>query len=58
MIKRFEEIESVKNRTLPERPLSATVEEKVLDIAQSFIENQRLSIRKAVQQCDISRISV
>jgi len=58
MLKRFEEIGSVKNHTIPRRLLSVTVEEKALDIAKSFVEDQRLSIRKAAQQHDTSRISV
>jgi len=48
-IKRFEEIGSVKNCTIPGRPLLATVEEKALDVTQSFVEDQRPSIRKAAQ---------
>jgi len=39
---------------MTERPLSATVEEKPLDVAQFFVEDKRLSIRKAAQQHDIS----
>jgi len=48
-MKRFEEIGSVKNCTIPGRLLSATVKEKALDVAQSFVEDQRPSIRKAAQ---------
>jgi len=58
MIKCFEKIGSVKNRTIPGRLLSATVEKKLLDVIQSFVEDQRLSIRKAAQQYDTSRMSV
>ena len=31
--KRFEEIGTMKNRKIPGRPLSATVEDKALDVA-------------------------
>jgi len=41
---------------IPGRPLSATVEEKALDVSQSFVKDQRLSIRKAVQQHDTNRM--
>jgi len=51
-IKRFEEIMSVKNRTILGRPLSVTVEEKELDIAQFFVEDQRPCISKPAQQHD------
>jgi len=57
MIKRFEKIGNVKNRTIPRKPLSVTVEEKTLDVAQSLVEDQRL-FRKAVQQHNTSRMSV
>jgi len=32
----------MKNRTILERPLLATVEKKVLDVAQPFVEDRRL----------------
>lgn len=48
----------MKNRRIPGKPLSATIEEKTLDVAQSFVEDPKLSIRKAAQQNDISRMSV
>jgi len=48
----------VKNRTIPGKSLSAIVEEKALDVAQSFVEDQRLSNHKVTQQHDTSRISV
>jgi len=57
-VKHFNETGSVKNRQIPGRPISATGEEKQLDVAQSFVENVHLSIRKANQQHDISRMSV
>jgi len=43
MIKRFKEIGNMKNHTIPGRPLSAIVEAKALDVAQSFVKDQRLS---------------
>jgi len=57
-VKRFNETGNVKNRQIPGRPISAIGEEKQLDVAQSFVENVHLSIRKANQQHDISRMSV
>jgi len=48
-IKRFKEIGSVKNRTILGRSLLATIEEKTLDVAQSFVEVQKLAIHKADQ---------
>jgi len=53
----FNETGSVKNRQIPGRLISATGEEKQLDVAQSFVENVHLNIRKANQQHDISRMS-
>jgi len=35
-IKHFEEIRSVRNRTIPGRPMSATVKEKALDYCTIF----------------------
>jgi len=37
-MKRFEKIESVKNRTIPGKTLSAAIEKKTLDVAQ-FVED-------------------
>lgn len=45
MIKHFEEIASVKNRTISGRLVSTNLE-KVLDIVQFFVEDLNLFIRK------------
>lgn len=57
-VRRFNETGSVKNRQIPGRPISAIGEEKQLDVAQLFVENVHLSIRKVNQQHDISRMFV
>jgi len=58
-IRRFNEIGSVKNRSVLGRPKSATNPEKSLDtrILQSFIKNPHDSSRKALQH-DIDQKSV
>jgi len=43
----FEEIGNVKNYIISGWLLLVTVEEKTLDVAQSFVEDQKLSDRKA-----------
>jgi len=37
----------LKNRQIPRRSISATCEEKQLNIAQLFVENPHLNLRKA-----------
>lgn len=57
-IRRFEETGSVKNRQIPGRPTSVTNEENQMEIAQAFVEYPHLTIRRAAEQHDISRMSV
>lgn len=53
-VKRFEETGSVKSCPKSGCPVSATGDEKQLDIALSFVEDPHLTIRKAAQQPSIS----
>jgi len=49
-IKRFKEIGSVKKLyNFRKATVGNTIDEKALDVAQSFIEDQRLSICKVAQ---------
>lgn len=57
-IQRFEDTGGVKNRRNPGRPTSVTNEEKQMEIAEAFVENPHLSIRRAAEQHDISKMSV
>ncbi|XP_025161897.1 uncharacterized protein LOC112590227 [Harpegnathos saltator] len=49
-IRRFVETGINKNRQKSGRPRSQTTEERQFEVTQSFVENPRLSIRKASQQ--------
>jgi len=55
-VKRFEQIDSIKNRAKPDRP--ATSPDKVLDVLLSFVKDSHNSIRNVAQQHDISLASV
>lgn len=57
-IHRFEEMGTNKNRLKSGRPKSQTSEEKQFEVAASFVENPRLSIRKAAQQLEMSTFSI
>ncbi|EFN78042.1 hypothetical protein EAI_09933, partial [Harpegnathos saltator] len=49
-IRRFVKTGSNKDRQNSGRPRSQTTEERQFEVAQSFVENPRLSIRRASQQ--------
>ncbi|KAK0167806.1 hypothetical protein PV327_001666 [Microctonus hyperodae] len=53
-IKRFQETRSYKNRPISGRPKSATSVERQMEVAQAFVENHSLSIRKASQQLEMN----
>jgi len=62
-IKRFEQLDTMTNRSILGRPASVTNEKKQLDVAVSFIQNPHLSLRKhsshkASQQHNIDHKSV
>lgn len=57
-IQRFEQSGSVKNLPKLGRPKTATTEDQQFEVAQAFIENPRLSIRKAADELEISRNSL
>ncbi|KAJ8915567.1 hypothetical protein NQ315_012452 [Exocentrus adspersus] len=57
-INRFLETSTNKDRLKSGRPKTQTTEERQGEVAQSFIENRRLSINKASQQLGMSRFSV
>jgi len=57
-IRRFVETGTNKNRHKSGRSQSQTTEERQFEVAQSFVENPRLSIREASQQLQMSRFSV
>lgn len=57
-VKRFEATGSVKDRPRTGRPITATTEEKSLDVVLSFTEDPHCTIRKAAQEHGISSKSV
>ncbi|EFN78093.1 hypothetical protein EAI_07079, partial [Harpegnathos saltator] len=57
-IRRLERRGCNKNRQKSGRPRSQTTEERQFEVVQSFIENPRLSIRKASQQLQMSVLSI
>lgn len=57
-IKRFLDTRTNKNRPKSGRPKSETSEARQMEVAQAFVENRRLSIRKASQQLDMTAFSV
>lgn len=57
-VKRFEDTGSVKDRPRSGRSLSATNEDKSLEILQTFVEEPTTSIRNAASHHDVSSYSV
>ncbi|KAJ8913297.1 hypothetical protein NQ315_010964, partial [Exocentrus adspersus] len=57
-INRFLETSTNKDRPKSGRPKTQTTEDRQGEVAQSFIENRRLSINKASQRLGMSRFSV
>ncbi|KAJ8911152.1 hypothetical protein NQ315_008337 [Exocentrus adspersus] len=55
-IKRFDNTGTNKNRPKPGRPKTETSEEHQMEVAQSFIENPHLTLRKASQELQINRL--
>ncbi|KAJ8912023.1 hypothetical protein NQ315_003560, partial [Exocentrus adspersus] len=57
-IKRFDDTGTNKNRPKPGRPKTETSEEHQMEVAQSFVENLHLTLRKASQDLQINRVSI
>lgn len=57
-VRRFEESGSNKDRPKSGRPKIETSEERQMEVAQSFVETPHLSVRKASQQLERSKMSV
>jgi len=57
-IERFRKTGSVKNHSKSRRPSSATNEEQLLDVLQTFIENPNSSVNRVAQTYDIAPMSV
>ena len=57
-IERFRQTGSVRNRSKSGRPLSATNEEKQLDVLQTFVEDPNSSVPRVAQTHDIAPMSV
>lgn len=57
-IQRFEEIGSNKIRPKSGRPKTETSEERQMEVAQAFVEDPHLTLRKASLQLQINRMSI
>lgn len=57
-IRRFEETGTNKNRAKSGRPNTETSEERQMEVAQSFVEDPHLTVRKASEQLEINRMSI
>lgn len=57
-IRRFEQTGSLKHRAITGRPRSTTSEDNRMEIAQAFVENPHLTVRKASEQHVLPRSTV
>ncbi|KAJ8909600.1 hypothetical protein NQ315_003710 [Exocentrus adspersus] len=55
-IKKFDDTGTNKNRPKPGRPKTETSEEHQMEVAQSFVENPHLNLRKTSQELQINRV--